>query len=425
MSDVLPYQPDPNQPNNAGMTPGSGVSYNPILTTITPGYSPITPSSSPYITDIRLETLFTYTSAQIRDTWLNMGGAQVNNNTRVYTKNSVVRCTETTSPLNGCIFFIDEDYTLSTTFTWTNMMVADITSGTIIDNTTFIIDPHIFLVLTNDAYNNITIAPNPSFIPFQEANTNSSLIIDDDDINRILIEVGVPFISLTELEYSRDDICNYMIWPAVQTYYKWFPIETVASYNLPDANFRIAIPTWAFTALKAMLNPGFPVGPVPNNPLYRYFDEVLMSISPRGAFSTPNINSSRRQGFVDTMSFSTYILERAARQGIINYGTRQRIRIYTVQGYVTGYTTRRGVLEITWGSMSNYWNDIPFNRLDEVRDLAKAYTLRAFAMLRSQARSDIPGSINYEHFMTRAEDLERRTLDLWQASSKSAIVRAT
>jgi hypothetical protein len=425
MSDVIPFQPNPNQAPGTTLSPGTGVSYNPILTTISPGYSPETPSSSPYTTNIKLETLFTYTSAQIRDTWLNMGQLEVNNITQVYTRNTVFRCVEATSPLNGCIFFCDADYTLAPTFTWTNMMVADATSGTIIDSVSFIVDPHFFLVLTQIAFQAITAVYNPDWVPFQEVNTNSKVIIDDDDLNTILTEIGVPFIKVAEMEYSRDDICNYMLLPAMKVFYKWFPIETVASYALPDANFKVAIPNWAFTATKAMLNPGYPVGPVPNNPLYRYFDEVLMSISPRGAFSTPNINSSRRTGFVDTMSFSTYILERAARQGIINYGTRQRIRIYIQQGYVTGYTTRRGVLEITWGSMSNFWSDIPMNRVDEVRDLAKAYVLRAFAMLRSQAKSDIPGTINYEHFMTRADALELRTLELWQSASKAAIVRAT
>ena len=425
MPEVIPIQPDPNQPTGGTMTGGSGVSFNPVLTSIVPGYSPETPSTSPFTTDIRLEVLLTYTSAQIRDTWMQMGSQEISNLSRVYTRNTVFRIVEATSPLNGCIFFCDADYTISPTFTWTNMLVADITSGTIIDNTTYIIDPHFFIVLTQAAFLAITAPYNASWVPFQETNTNSKVIIDDDDINRILIDIGVPFINLKELEFSRDDICNYMIWPAMQVFYKWFPIETIGSYALPDANFKIAIPNWAMYPIKAMLNPGYPVGPVPNNPLYRYFDEVLMSISPRGAFSTPNINSSRRQGFVDTMSFSTYILERAARQGIINYGTRQRIRFYVQQGYVTGYTTRRGVLEITWGSMSNYWSDIPYNRQDEVRDLAKAYALRAFAMLRSQAKSDIPGTINYEHFMSRADILEQRTIELFQMAAKAAIVRAT
>ena len=205
--------------------------------------------------------------------------------------------------------------------------------------------------------------------------------------------------------------------------YKWFPIEVVGSYGVPTGNFRIPMPVWATTGLKAVVNPGFPVGQVPSNPLYRYFDEVLMSISPRGAFSTPNINSSRRQGFVDPMSFATYALERAARTGIMNYSSRTRIRIYTNGRMVTGYSTKRGVLEITWGAMSNVWSDIPYQRLDEVRNLAKAYILRAFAALRMQSRSDTPGAVNYEHFFTRADVLEEKVLTFWGESTKSSIVR--
>ena len=392
-------------------------------TMVTPGYSPYTPSLSPIVTNIKLSTLFTYTPAQVRDTWFSMGQLEIDNRTRVYTRNTVFRCVEATAPLNGAMFYCDSDYTLNPNFTWTNMMVEDINSGTIIDNTTYVVDPHFFIVLTQTAFLAITSPYDNSWVPFQEVNSNSKVIIDDDDINRILLDIGVPFIKVAELEYSRDDICNYMIFPALQVFYKWFPIETMANYPLPDATFNIKVPIWAFGAGRIMLNPGYPVGPVPGNPLYRYFDEVLMSISPRGAFSTPNINSSRRQGFVDPMSFSTYILERAARSGIINYGSRTRIKFFQNQGYIKGYCTKRGILEITWLSMSNFWSDIPMNRVDEVRDLAKSYALRAFAQLRSQARSDISGAINYEHFMSRADLLEQRTIELWQAASKAAVTR--
>lgn len=394
---------------------------NPLNPT-TPSFNPDVPTNAQLLP--RLQILLSYSNANIRDTWVSMGQQEVNDATRTYTRYSVFRVVQPTpsTPLNGFVLFCDADYLVKDTFKWENMVVAN-TLGAIMDQTTLIIDPHFTVVLTQTDFQAIVPTYDPTFVPFTEAAANDLIAIDDTELNQILSDVGVPFINVPELEFTRDQIINTMIYPAVKVFYKWFPITVMARYPLADTNFNIPIPSYAFTAQRAYINPGFPISNIQGNPLIRYFDEVLMSISPRGAFSTPNLNSSRRQGFVDTQSYATYILERAARQGIINYGTRTRIRIYVQQRQVIGYTTKRGVLEIEWGMMSNQWTDIPFNRLDEVRDLCKAYVLRAFAMLRMQAKTDMPGIVNYQEFLTRADKLEERTLELWQAMSKPAIIR--
>ena len=388
----------------------------------TPSLNPDVPTNVQLLP--RLQILMGYTNAHIRDTWTSMGQLEVNDSTRTYTRYSVFRVVQPTpvTPLNGFILFCDSDYLVSSTFQWENMVVAGST-GQIMDQITLIIDPHFNVVLTQAQFQAIVPTYDPTFIPFTEPNANDLVAISDTDLNQILSDIGIPFITVNELEFSRDQIINTMIYPAVKIFYKWFPITVMARYPLGDTNFNIPIPSYAFTAQRAYINPGYPISNVQGNPLIRYFDEVLMSISPRGAFSTPNLNSSRRQGFVDTQSYATYILERAARQGIINYGTRTRVRIYVQQGAVIGYTTKRGVLEIEWAVMSNQWTDIPFNRQDEVRDLCKAYVLRAFALLRMQAKTDMPGNLDYQGFLTRAEKLEERTIELWQASSKPAVIR--
>jgi len=370
----------------------------------------------------RLDLLYSYTLAQRRDAWISMGQQEVDTFTKTYTRNSLVRVMPAGVPLNGCIVFVSNDF-VDETFSWADWTLDNATTGTII-NSSLIINPHLHVVVTADQYQDLLSTDfDPSFIPFSEESLTDAVVIDDDDFTKILIEAGVPFINIEELEFTREQILQNMILPAVQEYFKWFPIITVGRYGLSDTNFSIPIPNYAFTAVRAYVNPGYPISNVQGNPLIRYFDEVLMSISPRGAFSTPNLNSSRRQGFVDTQSYATYILERAARQGIINYGSRTRIRIYIQEGKVVGYSTKRGVLEIEWGSMSNKWEDIPFNRRFEVRDLCKANVLRAFAMLRMQAKSDLPGIIDYSQFLTRADILEQKTIELWQVSTKAAIVR--
>ncbi len=410
MSDIIPIQRDPVQTSL------------PNTSTITGTYAPYTPSLNPISSDVRLATLFNYTAAQIRDTWVNLGSMAVTNVVKLYSRNTVFKCNQgSTSDVNGCLFFCDSDYTIDATFDWDHMTLSDVITGRIIDKETMIIDPHFTLVLTKAAYDAITTPYNSVFLPFQETNTDCKLIIDDDELNRVLIDIGVPFIKVEELEFSREEIINLMIWPAVQIFYKWFPIETIGIYPLPGNKFNIEMPSWAWGCIRGWVIPGYPVGNV-TNPLYRYFDEVLMQISPSGPYRSPSVNSHRRTGYQDNMAFATFALERAVRSGIINYSKRTRIQINNQGRSVTGFSTQRGSLELVWGSYSNLWSDIPFARLDEVRKLAKAYVLRSFAALRLQAKTDV-GTINYEQFLNRADSLESDVIGLWKASAKNVVIR--
>lgn len=206
-------------------------------------------------------------------------------------------------------------------------------------------------------------------------------------------------------------------------YFKWFPIITIETETLTNFQINKPIPSYAFGCQRAWVNPGYPVNSNIHNPLIRYFDEVMLAASSRGAFSNPSINYKKRQGFVDTNAFSTYILEKAVRQASVNYSNRTRIRVDTHAGVVRGYCNKTGMIEYEWAQYSNRWEDIPFNRQPEVRELAKAYVLRAFGMLRSQQDSASPGKLDYSEFIARADVLEAKVKDLWASYPKNAIIR--
>ena len=371
--------------------------------------------------------LKSYSLANQRDAWIAMGQATMNSNTKIYSQDTLFRLVDPSSVLNGGLIFCSQAYTAPSTFLWANITEVTVgdSAGALIDTTTGIILANLRILMNQATFASIVANYNASFLPFQEVGAGAHIDISDDELNMILIEAGVPFITLSELEYSRDQIINYMIWPAVLEYYKYFPITSVGMFPLADSNFNIPLPAApVFTVVHAQVIPGYPISTSQGNPILRYFDEQLMSISPRGAFSTPNLNSSRRQGFVDTGSYSTFILEKAARQGIINYGTRRRVSVRIQAGYVKGYTTQRGVLELTWGAYSNSWTDTRMERRPEIRDLAKANILRNLGMLRMQAKSDLPGTLDYNTFLSRADVLETRVKDIWSNVSQVPLIRS-
>lgn len=378
----------------------------------------------------RLDMLLSYTNERKRDTWATLGEASVPGTTKFFAQNSLFRLNSVTipsTPLHGAIIFISDDITLPSSFSWANMEISNETNGDIIDITTSIISSHIHVILSSSAFDAITDPIDYTFIPFQEPNSTAFLTISPHNLEMILTEVGVPFITLEELEFSRDRIVNNMIYPAVREYYKFFPITSVGNYPLSNNTFSIPIPPDPiFTPIEARIIPGVPIsGQGIQNPLTFFFDEVLMNVAggANGGFSTPGYATSRRRGTQGMTNIATTVLERAVRSGIVNYAQRNRLRISIQEGKVTGYSTVKGTLQITWGAWNSTFEMIPFNRQSEVRQLSTAYALRALGMLRGQSNSTIPGTIKYDSFLNRAETLEKEILSFWRESTKATLVR--
>jgi len=371
----------------------------------------------------KLEALFSYTPAQRRDAWISLGSQQVDGYTKVFIKGTLFRLVETgpTITLNGCVFYVTENFTDST-FEWEGYSLDDPATGSISKNS--ISHPYLKCVLTQAEFNAITTDFDPAFIPFQGA--DQSVIIDDLDLENILFEVGVPFMEYEELEYTREEILRNAVWPAMKEYFKWFPIIELETHPMgAGGKFEIDIPPYAYTAQRVYLIPGFGMDVYSRNPFYMSWAQGNSGF---GFGTSPVIGSPMahrgRQRFVDIQGFSTYILERAARQGAVNYAKRTRIRISIQKRKVIGFANQIGNLEIEWAVNSNDWNDIPYQRQSEVRDLAKAYILRGLAMLRKQTPKDVPGILNVDDFLSRAVELEKTTLDNLRSATKAVVVRS-
>ena len=364
------------------------------------------------------DLLLTLSYTRRRDSWASYGGIDYDNTYLNFNKNSFFLLNDATSPLDGHILFVTEDVNLTTPFTWNTYQLHDATTGEIIDPTLNLVHPYFFVLLTPAQIATIIDPVDITFNPFVNYDP---ITISDEELNMIMIELGVPFVRWDELEFTREQVLNYMIKPAMLDYFRFFPILRTESYPLYNRSFTIPIPNWATMVVRANVNQGYPLNDSPANPLLRHFDEVLMSISSRGSFANPSLNPRMPQKFNNLQGYSTFILEKAVRQGVVNYASRVRFRVEN--NNVVGFATKSGLLQIEWGSISNVWDDIPFNRKAEARDLARAYILQYFGQLRSQVRPGELGTIDYQNFMSRATELKTKIITLWESFPKAAIVR--
>ncbi len=370
----------------------------------------------------KIEALLSYTPAQRRDTWITLGSQQVDDFTKVFVKGTLFRLVEAASAeilLNGCLIYVLDDLS-DPTFQWERYQLTDPLTGEI--SRDGIAHPNFRVVLTNEQLSAITEDFDPDFIPF--LNTSGAVIIEDDDLENILFEVGVPFITYEELEFTREQILKNAVLPAMKEYFKWFPIIEIQAFPMgAGGRFEIDMPPHAYTAQRVYLVPGFGLDVNSQNPFYRSWAQSNTGFGMGTSFGNPHDKSLRHRRYQDINGFSTYILEKAARQGAINYGKRTRIRVNIQQRKLTGFVNQVGSLEVEWAIMSNNWEDIPFQRRMEVRDLAKAFILRGLAMLRNQTAKDSPGVLDTADFKARADILEQKIIGVWEAATKAVAIR--
>jgi len=371
----------------------------------------------------KLEILQQYSLRRIRDSWAALGGLEVLSTSRIYNKEQMYRVHVAGSALDGALLYCKEEY-IGNDLPWAAAVIHDSHYGEISFGNK-IVDPHFALLATAEELATITEAIDPTFIPFQaEFQSTADVQISDEEIRLILAEIGVPFISFDELEYSRQDIVNLMIKPALQEYFKWFPKVEIVTYPISTTSeAEHEFPTGAYDVLHVAVNQGLAQGST-TNILLRYFDEVVWSTnSPytghMGGRNTPHTRTS---------DWGAMMLDRAARQGMINYATRIHHRVISKNGkkYLACYTNKLGHLQVHYAMRSNDWSEISFARLPEARRLASAYALTSFGMLRSQAKSDIPGTVDYSKWVERGDALREKVISEWQEIVRySGVIRGS
>ncbi len=373
----------------------------------------------------------------IRDTWLNLGGATILPSSRTYIKDMVYRVDlsvplepPSTSAMQGSLVLCEASLYNSNPLNWSTAVIEDDEQG-YVSFVSGIVSPHFRLLLTQAELDAIAVPQDPTFVPYSETET-STIIIPDDEFERILVEVGVPFILLEELEFSRNKICDDIIAPAMQEYFKFFPIVRRESvYNtIAQAGqvFKVPLPQGAYGAVRAFVNQGTTgeSGAAAGNPMHFFASEIAWwGGGSNNNWSPIRYGSGRSPGYSNLQGFGTLALDRAARQGILNYATRCEVHIErdpaTGMKNLVGYANRTGTLEIYWACASNDWSDVEYARQPELRRLATARTLRALGMLRGQVKSDIPGALNYEMFLTRAKELEDEVMNFWKDPALRAV----
>lgn len=239
------------------------------------------------------------------------------------------------------------------------------------------------------------------------------MTISDQDYYEILAEIGYPIIQPEDLEFTKEQIEDYFIYPALREYFVWFPKTSLQSVYV-SSEFSVDFP---------------------DEETYGVVDaRINTSITGDGRTSSPFVNAlyfkkTTTSGFKMYGTDNDYgvteakYLERAYNKAASNYMRVKRLDVDYANKKLDGYTTVNGELLITWAKASSNFNDVPFTRKTDVIELAKSKVLKGFAMLRGQLNSDVGVEFNTSDFMSRSQDLEDKVMNKWKAISKVTILR--
>lgn len=395
----------------------------------------------------KLEILQKYRATnffKLLDTWLVYGSNKITikpkngNNTSVYNNGILYYLDCPNSPYDKSLIFCIEDYIdPQRNLNWESMTYVDDIEGyisfgndIISKNFRLLLLPHPVecpVELFDGAGNQIYLEQHVrDFTPFaQELGDVTALQITDEDYREILTSLGAPFLQDLELEYTREEISELAIRPALRHFFKWCPKTRPEVISVTTQVQNVLMPSDAYSVIGLSLQQSgsSAVGDATSPFMYAYEQYMWGGGTSSGitgiysGFGAPKMNLN---------GSNSLIYNRAAAQAYTNYVRRVHYEgPYEIKTkeiakelggtvgdkYITVYSNVQGSFNIWWGIKSLNFSDVPFNQKDNAIKLATAKVKQLFGNLRRQSKSDLPGQVDYKYLVEEGKTEEKEVID--------------
>lgn len=390
----------------------------------------------------KLEILRDYYSVyRVRDSWYVMGQNTITNKTKIYNAGMIYKidCGDN-SALNGSLVFCNKEFIGA--LNWLKANIIDDLYGEI----TFgndIVSSHFYRVLAADDLalineefdehgepNPYYVAPDDSFVPFLDEYTKTGQVqLTDEDYEEIMTCLGVPFIEDEALEYSREQVINLAIKPALKEFFKWCPKTRSQVLSCTSNVQNVPMPSDAYTVVGLSFQQDGASGNTINNPLlWSLMAGPYLGV---GTASMTGTYYGKYPAKTNTGGANNLLLSRAATQGYINYQRRMHYEgpyedadgtiTGTVGGkYITIYCNILGTFNVWWGIQTLNLADVEFAQRDNVIKLCQAKVMLLFGNLRRQSKTDIPGQVDYKYLIEEGKTTWDDTVKELKALVKSS-----
>ena len=358
-----------------------------------------------------------------------MGSNTISSATKVYNEGSLYKL-EAYSNYQDALIYCRKS--CSGNFDWRNAYLINEDTGEL----TFgndVISAEFTLVMTPEQFNAVDdedvdrFIQTGTFLPFSEEAAEGEVHISEEDYALCLKCLGYPFISESELEYTRSQITSLAIKPALQRYFKYFPKTIIKTYPIvPGTQGDEVFPDGAYDIIHFSLQQagqgmnGASIG----NPLLYYWSETVPNAMSSGFGTYAN---SGKSALTNSSGLDVYLNGRALRQALTNYGRRVHVRKERMEDgkYHALFTsTTAGTAEIHYAVQTLDFNDVELARRPEVLKLCEAEIKLLFGNLRRQIKGDIPAMYDYSKWVEEADQTIKDVEENFQNIVKySSVIR--
>lgn len=371
--------------------------------------------------------------ADLQKTWVSLGEQKYNSKTKVYNANSLFKVNTDKGDLANALIYCITTYNVSDKFpsiNWDEMTVEETSQMVSTDNG--VISPFFKVIALQDVlapYLNVEVED--SFIPFKNMRVSESVVIDEDDLITLMTETGAPFVRLDEYEWdesTREVIERYILKPAFKDFYTYFPI--VEEENLGNigagCDFDFPLPQGAHGAIPYFVlgtsGTGVAASKGAGSP-FAIYSEMMQwggGVGTGGGFGGGVSYRKPVPGFTGIASgqLDARLQGMQAAQGYTNYFRAEKVKKYRNKEdgklHIKGFSTVGGTLCVKWLMHSYDYDDLEYELEPTFRDHAKAMILRNLGMLRNLLKSDIPGGIDFNMYITRADKLDEISIEKWK-----------
>ena len=373
----------------------------------------------------KLSLLRNYAPYRKRDAWAALGENVIKTSTKFYNEGMIYRISTDTndtisnSGLAGYLIYCAEEY--MGRLNWENALLVDEDYGEI----TFgndILSSHFYAILSCAEFDSISEDVDESFTPFKELkDEKDTVLIRDSDYRIIMSCLGGPFIRDEELEYTREEVSELAIRPALETMFKWCPKTRADTYSVTTDVQNIAMPSDAYGVVGLSLQQYGAANAIVNNPIL-----WTMTVAP---YLTGGMTGSFMKGGSDRAG--ELLGRNAANQGLINYKRRVHYegpyvdRDGSITGtpddkYIRVYSNTQGTFNIWWAIHTLNFDDIEFAQRDNAFKLCQARVKQLFGNLRRQTKTDIPGQVDYEYLVKEGVEEEKEVVEVLKKLVKTS-----
>ena len=362
-------------------------------------------------------------------TWKSLGSNIINDSTKIYIANQIYYVNVPLSELNGAILYCNMDYTGN--IDWTAGKLFDLYYGEI----TFgynVASPYFSVLLTPNEFLDVDVNSASfvngykSFVPYKNYDLQDKVTISEEDYRRVISVLGSPFIREDELEYTRDEICDLAIRPALEEYFHWIPATTHVEEEVGQMEMDVQFPDEScYDVVGVYLQQyGGAMNGNMLSPLFYGMEQSLYSGLNYTGLSGSYTGSKAPK--TQTNSVSNVITSRANAQALINYGRRVHFEgPYEPDGdhdskWIRVWSNTQGVLNIWFARRTLNFNEVLHQHRTRVFDYSQACVKELFGYLRRQSKSDIPGLIDYKEWLSEAKETKEKIQGEWKAMVKWA-----